>query len=118
MMDNEIIQMDGCEFWGEYLYLVTAHGHSLLKLFFDRKHPEGCCEIGELNTHPEYRQKGYAKMLVGEAERLAKEKGYWQVLLWTNRDTWVQEWYERMGYEVEEFMRPPSDGTVWLSKFL
>ena len=100
MMDNEIIQMGGCEFWGEYLYLVTARGHSLLKLFFDKKHPEGCCEIGELNTHPEYRQKGYAKMLVGEAERLAKEKGYWQVLLWTNRDTWVQDLREYLKKEA------------------
>ncbi len=118
-MNNEsIIRIEGIEFWGRYIFLTAASGHALLKIFFDEKLPNGTCEIGELNTHPQKQRQGYATLLLQTAENIAKEKGCDVIQLWTKKGTWVQEWYERMGYIVQDFMTPPSNDTLWLKKFL
>lgn len=118
MNSDNIIQMGGSEWWGDYIFLVTAGGNSLMKIYFDKRFKEGCCEFGELNTHPDFRRQGFAKRLMQEAEKVARSKGYEEVWLWTKSSSWQQKWYERMGYKVETAMRPPSSDTIWLSKAL
>lgn len=110
--------MGGSEWWGDYIFLVSAGGNSLMKIYFDKRFKEGCCEFGELNTHPDFQRQGFAKRLIQEAEKVARQKGYRQAWLWTERGSWQQEWYGRMGYKTETAMRPPASGTIWLSKDL
>ena len=92
MHNKNIIHIEGSEYWGRYIYLTAAQGFALVKLMFDNRFSKGVCEIGEVNTHPCKQRQGYATMLMQEAERI--------------------------GYEVQDFMVPPSDDTIWLCKWL
>ena len=118
MHNKNIIHIEGSEYWGRYIYLTAAQGFALVKLMFDNRCGKGVCEIGEVNTHPCKQRQGYATMLMQEAERIAKENGCTVIQLWTKKDSWMQEWYERIGYEVQDFMKAPSDDTIWLCKFI
>lgn len=118
MNNKNIIRIEGSEFWGRYIYLTAAHGFALVKLMFDNRCDKGVCEIGEVNTHTCKQRQGYATMLMQEAERIAKENGCTVIQLWTKKDSWMQEWYERIGFEVQDFMKAPSDDTIWLCKFI
>lgn len=114
--EQKIIRMGGTEFWGEYIYLVTAGGNSMLKMIFDLADPPGVVEIGEVNTHTEHRNQGHATRLMQEAERIAKERGMRELMLWTKKGSWVQKWYERQGFVVADNIRPLSYETVWMNK--
>lgn len=118
MHNKNIIHIESSEYWGRYIYLTAAQGFALVKLMFDNRLDNNVCEIGEVNTHPCKQRQGYATMLMQEAERIVKENGCTVIQLLTKKDSWMQEWYERIGYEVQDFMVPPSDDLIWLCKWL
>ena len=111
------VRIENGWFWGTSVHLVMPDGKALVKLVIDKR-AKARCEIYDLATHPSAWRKGYARVLMTEAEAVAREKGCEELLLWVERDTWMQKWYGKMGYEVEEFMTPPSEDTVWMSKTL
>lgn len=74
--------------------------------------------IFDLWVKPKYRRKGYATILLNEAEQQAKQFGMKSVrLYWDKEDTpeAILEWYKRKGYEEIGF---DSRGHVDLEKQL
>lgn len=55
--------------------------------------------IWHLAVHPEHQRRGIAAALLGEAERLARERGLSRFEAWTRDDRHVHAWYESLGFE-------------------
>lgn len=56
-------------------------------------------EIAKLMTHPRHRGLGAASALMGEAERIASERGRWLLTLDTAAIDGAAGFYERLGYQ-------------------
>lgn len=112
-----VVTIEGEWFWGTSIHLIITDGHALVKLVIDRRTRE-VCELYDLATHPSHRRRGYAAMLMRQAEETARQKGCVKAVLWVEKDSWQEQWYRRLGYATEPFIEPVSDGTVWLGKIL
>lgn len=103
--------------WGTSVHIIASDGMALGKLTIeDKDTDEGY--IFDVNTHASVRQRGYASMILDKAEEEAKQRGVKRLYLWVERGSWMEAWYRRRGFEDEEFMKAPSDNTLWLVKFL
>lgn len=58
--------------------------------------------IGSLCVHPEARNQGHGNALLAEAERIIKEHGRNDATLYVEKDSWLVDWYKRLGYEIVE----------------
>lgn len=65
---------------------------------------EECLEdefyIANLAIKPEFRKNGYSKIMIKEANKIAKQKGYKKLSLLANNDKLVK-FYETVGFQVE-----------------
>ena len=107
-----------------YVPTLTQHWHSLdrhimfIESIFGKatatveiyKTPEGPCRVQaylcNLWVEEKVRRGGLGRVLIAEAEKIAKENGQNSLFLeHDNRDTpdWVLEWYARLGYDVRAF---------------
>jgi GNAT superfamily N-acetyltransferase len=55
-------------------------------------------EIAKMMTSVRYRGRGIARMLVLEAERIARERGKWLITLDTAEDEGAGPFYEKLGF--------------------
>lgn len=104
-------------FWGTSIHVVAADGNALVKMVMDKDNKDEC-EIYDLNTHHSCRNKGYATMLMKEVENIARNRNVKRLYLWTKHGSWMEKWYRRMGFEIEDFREPPNKETIWMVKFL
>ncbi|MFD1851483.1 GNAT family N-acetyltransferase [Oceanobacillus bengalensis] len=54
--------------------------------------------IWHIAIHPDHRRNGIGKLLLEEAEYLAKEKKLNRFEAWTRDDDWVNRWYRKNGF--------------------
>jgi ribosomal protein S18 acetylase RimI-like enzyme len=61
--------------------------------------------IWHLAVHPDHQRRGIATALLGDAERLAAERGLVRLEAWTRDDEHVQAWYESHGFaRIESYL--------------
>jgi GNAT superfamily N-acetyltransferase len=53
--------------------------------------------LEKMYTFPNYRKQGFGTMMQQKAEEVAKEKGYKEMLLWTD----LEDYYEKNGWKYE-----------------
>jgi ribosomal protein S18 acetylase RimI-like enzyme len=56
--------------------------------------------IWHLAVHPDHQRRGIATVLLGEAERRAREHGLARLEAWTRDDAAARAWYESRGFEL------------------
>ena len=56
-----------------------------------------CCHIEDVGVHPQYRNKGYGKMIVDHCLRMAKTKGCYKAKLFCSNDLMI--FYTGMGFK-------------------
>lgn len=67
--------------------------------------------IWHVAVHPDYREKGIGIQLLYEAEKIAKAKGLNRFEAWTRDDEWVNQWYNKNGFEnVDSYLHVYLDG--------
>jgi|SRR5690625_519011 len=54
--------------------------------------------IWHIATHPDYQRMGIGTRLLKKAEKIAGEKGLDYLEAWTRDDEWVNQWYEKSGF--------------------
>lgn len=55
--------------------------------------------IWHIATHPDFQRRGIGTKLLEKAEEIAKEKGLDYLEAWTRDDEWVNQWYEKSGFD-------------------
>ena len=91
------------EYWSEYTRIS-------IELYSDDLNE---CILTHLYTLENYRQQGYAKKALAEAELIAKKLGCHIIYLKVETNSWMHNWYLRCGYSWYE---NTSDNYTWLMK--
>jgi GNAT superfamily N-acetyltransferase len=84
-------------FWGRSEYVIYSTGIGIVTVQY-QNNCLGVAVISGLSVVPEYRGIGLGRKLIEYAEKSAKENGCWRVELGAQKDSWVLNWYERLGY--------------------
>ena len=93
------------EYWSEYARIYIE--------IYDNEPNE--CVLTHLYTLEGHRQKGYGRQALIEAESIAKELGCHTAYLKVETNSWMHEWYLRMGYK---WYKTVDKEYVWLAKNL
>ena len=93
------------EYWSEYARIF-------IEIYDDEPNE---CVLTHLYTLESYRQKGYGKQALSEAESIAKELGCHIAYLKVETDSWMHQWYLRCGYN---YNKNADEGYTWLIKEL
>ena len=68
-----------------------------------------------LNVAESHRMKRIGTALQEAREKFAKDLGFEYVILWTDKNMWMKEWYERRGYKEFDGRK---DKNYWMYKKL
>ena len=93
------------EYWSEYARIY-------IEIYEDEPNE---CVLTHLYTLEGYRQKGYGRQALIEAESIAKELGCHTTYLKVETDSWMHQWYLRMGYK---WYKTADKEYTWLIKNL
>ena len=93
------------EYWSEYARIYIE--------IYDNEPNE--CVLTHLYTLEGHRQKGYGRQALIEAELIAKELGCHTAYLKVETNSWMHEWYLRMGYK---WYKTADKEYTWLVKNL
>ena len=93
------------EYWSEYTRIF-------IEIYEDEPNE---CVLTHLYTLEDYRQKGYGRQALIEAELIAKELGCHTAYLKVETNSWMHEWYLRMGYK---WYKTADKEYTWLVKNL
>jgi hypothetical protein len=93
------------EYWSEYARIYIE--------IYDNEPNE--CVLTHLYTLEGHRQKGYGRQALIEAESIAKELGCHTAYLKVETNSWMHEWYLRMGYK---WYKTANKEYTWLVKNL
>jgi ribosomal protein S18 acetylase RimI-like enzyme len=93
------------EYWSEYARIY-------IEIYDDEPNE---CVLTHLYTLEGHRQKGYGRQALIEAESIAKELGCHTTYLKVETDSWMHQWYLRMGYK---WYKNVNNEYTWLTKNL
>ncbi len=88
--------------WGRTHTIVIRNGHGLVNVSVEDDNPK-VATIHGLSVTEDYRGLGTGRTLIWEAEQEAREMGASQVCLATEPNSWLEEWYKRLGYEFNSY---------------
>lgn len=100
-------------YWGTSYTTTTSDGLAVHNMGIEKETPDECF-FGSIIVHKSVRGCGYGKMLHNIGEKRAKELGLKLIELVTDKNSWMQHWYERMGYKIIK----SDDNTVTMRKYL
>ena len=101
MKVNKIIHRNRWH-WGESHTIVLADGAALC--FVKLEDGTKAATLEDVIVSPSERGKGLGNMLVAEAIREAKRMGAKSLWLWTYTDTWMLDWYKRLGFKEDTIL--------------
>jgi GNAT superfamily N-acetyltransferase len=103
------------EEFGESLMIMEENGKGYVRLYYynDDIHST---YIEGLSVDVEFRRMGIATAIINVCERVSLENGADKMYLFVKPNTWVYDWYKRIGYVETGITR--EDGDVWMSKNL
>lgn len=93
------------EYWSEYTRIF-------IEIYDDEPNE---CVFTHLYTIEGHRQKGYGRRALSEAEEIAKVLGCNVAYLKVETDSWMHQWYLRMGYK---WYKNINSEYTWLTKNL
>lgn len=89
--------------------LVAIHNNQvvgLLDIEYEKEEKTVCTRgnglggmIWHIATHPDFQRMGIGTKLLERAERIAEEKGLDYLEAWTRDEEWVNQWYEKSGFD-------------------
>lgn len=101
--------------YGDTLYIFQKDGKGLVRLE-EEDDVAGVFWIMELSVSKEDREDGLGTKLMGIAEDIAVYAGGTKLRLWVVEDSWMRDWYERLGFEDDG--EEPQDGKITMTKII
>lgn len=88
--------------WGESVLLVGFDGLGVVELYFEKKEPY-VAYISGLSVVEPVRRKGYATILIQEAENICRERNVFRIDLRSVKEPFVMDFYHKLGFvDIEE----------------
>ena len=107
-----------CEWEETTVYAVMAADGKASCWMYSPKFEPHVLPLENLFVSPEARNEERGRKALRFCEEVAREHGYEKIDLKACRDTWMQKWYEREGYDV---FGPDLDEPmkyVWMEKYM
>ena len=101
--------------YGQTLYIFQKDGKGLVRLE-DEDDITGVFWIMELSVSKDYREEGLGTKLMEIAEHIAIYAGGTKLRLWVEEDSWMRDWYERLGFEDDG--EDSQDGKITMTKVI
>ena len=96
------------------LFIVVMDGDITASGGGFRRHDPTTCEVKRMWTHPDYRRRGLARLVLATLEDAAVEMGYERLILETGpRQPEAAAMYEARGYSRIDFYGPYSEALAF-----
>lgn len=99
---------------GFSIIIMASNGFSTGKASFFNKR-KTVCVLSDLSVSKGNRYKGLGTRVIKIGERIAKQHNCKKVFLWVKKNSWMQYWYERLGYT---YYSSYARGFIWMVKKL
>ena len=73
--------------------------------------------LSDLSVSPEDRKQGIGRQMQEIREQMAINSSATTAYLWVEKDSWMQEWYRRRGYE-DYADKEDEENKIWMKKTL
>lgn len=98
--------------FSEFIMTKDGSGYVRLNIFLG----DGVSGVMEdLSVSEGSRKHGVGLSLVQACEKISRENGCEELILWVEKDSWVRGWYEKLGF-VEYELDKDHPSRVWMSK--
>lgn len=126
LVDNMVNNVIGDQFichvsyeeWGVLITVMEKQGRGMARTYAYNE-DMGTIYFDSLSVSENHRNKGIGSQLLNHHLDLIKVLGNADIKLdsnlWTKKDSWMYEWYERNGY-VETHKYEAEEGCVWMLK--
>jgi GNAT superfamily N-acetyltransferase len=92
---------------------MDKRGTVFFRLYWYHDNPTSLI-FDDFSVDKDYRGRGVGTTVMGLIPDIAKGLGFNIISLWCIKDSWLVDWYKRLGYEyLEEY---PEENAVWLRK--
>lgn len=83
----------------DFVTIVLANGYAICTVYGDDNKNSGIAWLANVKVHPIFRGQGYGTLLIKQALKLAREKGFIKLQL-AAVPGWRVDWYKRCGFVV------------------
>ena len=96
--------------WGKSFYLIEEDGTATISVSITNDEPEQAY-LGALSVYEPRRNEGRGKKMMCLAMNIARDNGCKYAYLLADKDSFVFEWYKRMGFKYYGH-KPDENGFV------
>lgn len=111
-----IIEHENITDWGVNYILMEEHGYTACNLYIYNDAPYDSY-ISCLNVIEAERHKGLGSQLLNAALQKAREKGMERCVLSCKENSWVHDWYRRLGF-YDMYNDDENHELIWMRKDL
>lgn len=97
--DNRYLTHFTEESWGASLYIFTKDGKGLIRLSVESDPLyEDFVTLSDFSIEEDQRGSGIGKEMINDCFNYCKEQGFKKMTLGVEPDSWVEKWYEKLGF--------------------
>ena len=113
-MNHKLTKKEETTSWGKRIYYNNDNSIRFA-LYYYNDDPS-ILYFSNLYVDEKYRNKGIGSKILNFVFNYAKKNGYRDIILNVIKDSWMQKWYERNGFEYIEDADGEYSGNVWMIK--
>jgi GNAT superfamily N-acetyltransferase len=111
-IDKQFITHLSISSWGESILIMKKDGKAFIRVYWFNDE-DRIIYLDWLSVEESERKKGIATKLLKIVEKIGIDLDGIKLRLWVERDTWQQEWYQRLEYE---HYLDKEENTIWMQK--
>ena len=116
-MKHKLIKKEEITSWGKQIYYNNTDKSIRFALYYYNDEPS-ILYFSNLYIDEKYRNRWIGQKILDYAFKYAKKHRYKDIILNAVKDSWVQKWYERNGFEYLEDADGEYVGNAWMIKKL
>lgn len=102
--------------WGGAILIMERRGKAFVRIYWFADDKGTVC-IDWLSVDAEIRKRGVGTALLEACEAEGRSLGATTACLWVRKETWMHEWYKRLGYK-DLRDNEAEENAIWMDKRL
>ena len=103
------------EHWGEDMYIMKKDGLAMCRVYMFHDNQRELF-ISELSVDPLIRQSGWGTKLIETFHLIAKESNREFTYLFVDKNSWMYNWYSKMGYSYHSEYHDAEENFIWVKR--